>query len=198
MSNIWFTSDTHAFHKNIVKGISSWSEGGDREFKDEVEMTEYIAGAINRYVASGDTLYHLGDWSFGGIDKVSRFRDMINCNNINLVYGNHDHHIQNNRVFNGIELRKLFGTTRFYHEVKVGKENLVLMHYPILSWNNIRRGAIMIHGHEHGDVNYLNDGTRRIDVGVDSIHSLLGEYRPVNIDDILGLISGDITGVGHH
>ena len=45
-----------------------------------------------------DTLYHLGDWSFGGIENIWNFRKRINCKNIYLVPGNHDHHIKKNKL----------------------------------------------------------------------------------------------------
>jgi calcineurin-like phosphoesterase family protein len=97
MSNIFFTSDTHAYHRNIAgPKVSQW-KSGYRDFNDEYEMTAEIIKQINNTVDKDDTLYHLGDWSFGGIDEIWEFRKQINCKNIHLILGNHDHHIENNK-----------------------------------------------------------------------------------------------------
>lgn len=107
MSNIWFTSDTHYHHKNIVKGVTSWVDspehaGGShstqntRPFKTLEEHDQALVDNINKHVKPEDILYHLGDWSFGGIEQIWNFRKQLNCKNIHLIYGNHDHHIERN------------------------------------------------------------------------------------------------------
>ena len=61
MSNeVWFTSDTHAWHGNIIKYCN-------RPWADSEEMTEGIAERINALVPAHATLYHLGDFSFGDL-----------------------------------------------------------------------------------------------------------------------------------
>lgn len=103
MSKIWFTSDTHYNHKNICRGTSTWDLSEEihqktRDFDTIEEMNDYIVKGINDNVKENDILYHLGDWSFGGIDSIWEFRRRIKCKNIHLVLGNHDHHIENNRM----------------------------------------------------------------------------------------------------
>lgn len=89
--NIWFTSDTHFYHKNITRGVSEWDRGGKtRDFDTIEEMTDSIINGINKYVKKDDILFHLGDWSFGGIDKIWEARKRIDCENIYLIAGNHD------------------------------------------------------------------------------------------------------------
>jgi predicted phosphodiesterase len=61
-------------------------------------MNQALVDGINKNVKFNDVLIHLGDWSFGGIDKIWEFRKQINCQNIYHVYGNHDHHISRNKV----------------------------------------------------------------------------------------------------
>ena len=100
MSNIFFTSDTHYAHKNICVGVSEWDDKTKscRKFQTLEEMNELIVNNINKYVKENDILYHLGDWSFGGINNIWEFRKRINCKNIYLVPGNHDHHIKKNKI----------------------------------------------------------------------------------------------------
>jgi len=111
MSKIWFTSDTHYNHKNLCLGVSSWSNKhlSARKFDTLEEMNKLIVKNINDVVEENDILYHLGDWSFGGIENIWEFKKQINCKNVYLVPGNHDHHVKNNkpmatkwiRYFNG-------------------------------------------------------------------------------------------------
>lgn len=155
---IWFVSDTHYGHKNIVKGVSSWSDtSGCRPFETLDAHNDWLVKMINDRVARQDTLYHLGDWSFGGKDKIKEFREQLNCERIHLVKGNHDHHIT---AHNSLTL---FESVSYYLEL----DNLVLMHYPIESWNGMETGVRHLHGHVHGHSPSLISG--RYDVGVDAL-----------------------------
>src|SRR3990167_11008230 len=101
MSQIWFTSDSHGYHKNICSGSTSWdltdkSGMTCRDFKNEYEMTNHIIKQINKCVKEDDVLYHCGDFTFGGKDKIHLFRSQLICKTIHLCYGNHDEHIRKN------------------------------------------------------------------------------------------------------
>ena len=89
MKNIWFTSDTHFGHKNIVRGTSEWDLTGNhqstRDFDTMEEHNYALVKAINATVKSEDILYHLGDWSFGGHENIKKFRDQLNCQEIHLI-----------------------------------------------------------------------------------------------------------------
>ena len=61
-------------------------------------MNNAIVNSINSVVREDDILIHLGDWSFGGIEQIWEFRKRIQCKNIYLFLGNHDHFIEQNRV----------------------------------------------------------------------------------------------------
>lgn len=98
MSNIFFTSDTHFGHGNISgKNESRW-KSGYRHYPSLHEMNKDLTSQINKIVKPDDTLYHLGDWSFGGIENIWKFRKQIMCKNIHLILGNHDHHIEEDKV----------------------------------------------------------------------------------------------------
>jgi calcineurin-like phosphoesterase family protein len=188
-NNIWFTSDTHYGHKNIVSGVTNWrNEDGEvpfdavRNFPDTETMNDMIVDNINRNVEENDYLIHLGDWSFGGIEKVTEFRERINCKNIVLMLGNHDHHIQKEK-----SLQKLFTHVTHYEELSVTKKHeshkFILCHYPIISWNNQRNGAYMIHGHQHlkGDKRFCDRQEKRMDIGLCGSPN----FRPYHLDEIV-------------
>ena len=98
--NIWFTSDTHYNHKNICRGISTWAnkETTTRDFLTLEKMNHAMVNSINSLVMPDDILYHLGDWSFGGIESIWQFRERIICKTIHLIPGNHDEHIKKNKI----------------------------------------------------------------------------------------------------
>ena len=202
--NIWFTSDSHFGHTNICRGVSKWNTGNEEEFikatrnfPDLETMNEHIVENINNCVGENDWLIHLGDFSFGGIENIEVFRSQIKCKNIVLILGNHDHHIENNKE----NVRKHFTHVAHYEELDVTVENrlgankhkFVLCHYPIVSWNNMPRGAFMLHGHQHlkGDARF-GEG-RRMDVGMCGSP----EFRPYHIDEVLDLLSGRISRERH-
>lgn len=168
--SLYFTSDTHYGHKNICKGTTSWTDASRcRDFEDVSHMNSEIVDNINFFVQPDDILVHLGDWSFGGIEKVTEFRNRILCQNIILITGNHDHHIERH-----VGLQNLFSSVHKYLELSViheyGTSKFVLMHFPIASWNNMSRGAIHLHGHVHFDNRHKLGNGKMLDVGMDGFN----------------------------
>ena len=92
----FFTSDSHYGHHNMCSGISRWKQGF-RNYQTLEEMNDALVDGINSVVREDDVLFHLGDWSFGGIDNIWEFRKRIRCKNIYLILGNHDEHIELNK-----------------------------------------------------------------------------------------------------
>ena len=166
---LYFTSDTHYMHTNICRGTTRWSnaDGFTRDFDTLDQMNDRIVNGINSAVGQDDILFHLGDWSFGGFERIEEFRNRINCKNIHIVLGNHDHHIERDRE----GIRGLFTSVNQYLELEVkGKDweqNYVLMHYPIISWNKMNDGVIHLHGHVHLSADRRIGKGKTMDVGVD-------------------------------
>ena len=175
--NTWITSDTHYSHKNIVRGVSRWEGGrGTRDIDTLQEMNEKLVENINNCAKENDTLYHLGDWSFGGVEMIPEFRNKLICKNIHLLLGNHDNHIAANKN----DTAKLFSSVAHYREVKIAGQQIIMSHYPMTSWNYKFQGGYMLSGHCHGNLPkelYLG---KSMDVGIDT-HS---EFRPYHIDEI--------------
>ena len=101
---LFFISDTHFAHNNICRATTKWDTRNDltRDFKSLELMNQTIIERINAVVGEDDILFHLGDWSFGGIEQIWKFRKQIFCKNIHLILGNHDHHIEDNKILPGI------------------------------------------------------------------------------------------------
>lgn len=170
----YVTADTHAFHgrADILK---------ERGFTDAYVMTEFMANAINSVVLAKDTLYHLGDFAFGGLDNAVRFREMLNCRKVVLIAGNHDFRLRRHKEF-----LRLFHEVYDLLEIKSCGLPVVLCHYPIESWARKKRGSVHLHGHSHGNCRRI---PRRKDVGVDC------EPVPLPVDEVVKALSLENDGV---
>ena len=172
-------------------------------------MNYAIVKNINNCVSQDDTLYCLGDWSFGGMDNIWNFRKQIICKNIYLIPGNHDHHIKNNKVlpnvfeeynvgfvdimpihghFSQVYAKELFKEVLPQcYKLKVDKSTeIILSHYPIEEWEDMDKGSIHLHGHCHGNINDCETNTiyKRMDIGID-----WKEFRPYSIDEIVEIMN---------
>jgi len=184
---VWFTSDTHYNHANICRATTNWT-GADaltRDFSSLERMNDELVHWINQRVEQNDILIHLGDWSFGGFDSIKQFRDRIVCQNVHLVLGNHDQHIERNKD----NVQSLFSSVNQYLDLEVSwwvpgkkkeRQRFICMHYPIASWNGMNDGAIHLHGHVHLP-NHLRLATgKAMDVGVDG-----NGLEPINMREII-------------
>ena len=203
---LFFTSDTHYHHRNLVKGESKWvNTKGCRDFETLQENDDKLVNGINSVVGTNDILFHLGDWSFGDLKHYKEFRSRINCQNIYLIYGNHDGYI----IKNDKELQSMFKECSFYREITYNSQKIIMSHYGFRVWNKSHEGSWMLHGHSHGslspsvsgplitelldkkkytELRMLAEGThpevhsngKTMDVGVDTHW----DFRPYSFDEI--------------
>lgn len=175
----FFTSDTHYAHANICRGTSRWPADKPviRPHDTLEEMNSAIVDAINAVVGEHDELWHLGDWSFGGAERVGEMRERVRCRCVHLLLGNHDKHIHPGD--------SRFASVREYAELGVGWGTLVLMHYPIETWRSKSNGFVHLHGHVHTMAGPVT-GDRRMDVGVDATRAVAGRavYAPWSEEEI--------------
>lgn len=153
---IYFTSDTHFWHKNILKY--------GRDFKTVEDMNNTLIQNWNVRVKNNDEVWFLGDFAFRNeYDTLQQLNGKKH-----LIVGNHD---RKTKLIAGWE------SVDYYKEISVDGRRIVLFHYPIASWNCAHHGALHFHGHCHGNFKSLDT---RIDVGVDC-----WEYKPVTLNEIL-------------
>lgn len=179
-NNIWFTSDQHFHHTNIIKHSK-------RPFEDVKEMNEMMIVNYNSVVRNGDLVYHLGDFSFGTPEQSTSIAKRL-AGQRYLVFGNHDKRLRKERDF----LAQWIWAKDFA-EIKVGDQKIVLCHYPFLTWAGSHRGAYDLHGHCHGSLK-PDPNALRVDVGVDCWN-----YFPVNYDEIAKVMSKkEFKPLDHH
>nr|WP_316619144.1 ATP-binding protein [uncultured Ruminococcus sp.] len=81
---VFFISDLHFYHFNIIKSCS-------RPFRDEIEMNEKLIENFNSTVSENDEVYILGDLAYRYPDIQSVNSCIARLSGIkHLVVGNHD------------------------------------------------------------------------------------------------------------
>ena len=174
VGKIWFCSDTHGFHQNILKYCN-------RPFGSVEEMNDALVTNWNSVVKPDDYVYHLGDFCFGNVDKWNWFLEPGKLNgHIHLILGNHDPE----RVFREGTLIERFDSIEFQHILIIEGWTVILNHFPFASFsNNFDHKVIQLFGHIHsgpeGIGNVLPEGKtlqwNQYDVGVDN-----NNYTPVS------------------
>lgn len=172
---LFLTSDTHFGHQNILRLC-------ERPFNTIEEHDQKLIENWNSVVGPEDTVFHLGDFCFGGAQKWKEIRDQLN-GHIILILGNHDIKTVSQSMLT------MFDYVTQQMKIQVDGRTVYLNHFPFLTfahWNPdiYQRDALAfaLSGHTHirrGDTGYdaqfasLYKSTQ-YDVGVD-----LNEYKPI-------------------
>ena len=166
---IFFTSDSHAGHANIIRFDNAALEPvlghKPRPYRTVEEMDAAMVLHWNSVVGPKDIVYHLGDMCLHKDPReAAPWRRQLN-GTIRLVLGNH-------RSIDKILVREgLVDPLTPEFELKVedadapgGSQLIVLSHYSHRVWNKSHHGSWHLFGHSHGSL--PDDPTSRsIDVG---------------------------------
>lgn len=183
---IWFTSDTHFFHRNIMKFCPRTRRGNDAD-----EMTELMIKSWNEVVEPGDVVYNLGDLAWGDSQqKVLNTLLRLNGEH-HLILGNHDKMIERGKWK---DVCHFFASVSPYKKITVENTTVVLFHYPMREWDGMHRGAYQLFGHVHGSLNSKPHG-KSMDVGIDARSDDL--MRPFAWDEIRATLA-DRPIIRHH
>jgi calcineurin-like phosphoesterase family protein len=192
---IFFTSDTHFGHYNIInfckrpivegfQGVPpTLSRNEAKQLNDELLIRRW-----NECIKADDEVYHLGDFAFYGKTKAAEIIQRLNGRKY-LIRGNHDGHASQWWLYQGFQWVKDYYVVRVHEQQTIADhlvqyhQNIVLCHFPILSWENMQHGSWHLHGHCHGALNHLNEKTTRYDVGVDP-----NNWYPLTYDEVKGIM----------
>ena len=180
--NVWFTSDTHFSHANIIKY-------GDRPFKDVTEMNEELIRRWNETVPEDGIVFHLGDFCLGGSKEWNDIMCRLHSK-IYLILGNHDM-----KAFRQGYVGRFESVTQQMC-IRVGGQSIILNHNPFLAYGGSYRDVWQLFGHVHSGprahtgldnprLNYLLP--RQYDVGVDN-----NDYRPVSFYEVKAKIEEQV------
>ncbi len=158
MSEIFFTSDHHFGHENIIRFCN-------RPFSDAREMNQEMIKRWNEKVRPKDIVYHLGDFALTHKEKLEAILDQLN-GKIHLIAGNHEGA--------AMQLKSRFSWVKEYYELKVkdsdcsnGVQRIILFHYAMRTWRGQSRGNWHLYGHSHANLPDWED-QYCFDIGVDA------------------------------
>jgi calcineurin-like phosphoesterase family protein len=168
MSNLYFTSDQHFGHNNVIKFCN-------RPFTPET-MTRELIERHNSVVSQGARVYHLGDIFWRTITAMAANTILKQLNGQHyFIWGNHDETVE--------ELLKWQPDAFVWAKdtYVVGKESnhprIILSHYSHQVWRGSHRGDWHLFGHTHGALKGIG---KSFDVGVDCWN-----YFPVSIEQVI-------------
>lgn len=173
MKNIFFTSDHHFGHKNIIKF-------SNRPFESVEEMDETMIERWNEKIKPNDEVYHIGDVALCSPNKLKKILARLN-GKIYLIKGNHEK--------SALECKDHFEWIKDYYELKVedadfheGRQMIALLHYGMRVWNASHWGTFHLYGHSHGT---LPDDpkSRSFDVGVDC-----HDFYPLSYEEVKAIM----------
>lgn len=156
---LFLISDTHFFHKNIIKYC-------DRGFNSVEEMNKTLIDKWNSKVNKEDIVIHLGDFALADEDNIIELRKKLN-GTIILIEGNHDW-----------RLKEDYGFIIIKGNMQVG--NIILSHRPI-PLEELPKGIINIFGHIHQKE--VLDSTRQINLSVEKTN-----YEPIELSKVCKLL----------
>lgn len=171
MADIWFISDTHFNHANILKFTR---EDGSkvRDFESLEHMNQTMIDNWNSVVKKGDKVYHLGDVFFGSKQDFAKLWPKLNGSK-RLVVGNHDDtmHMSMGGFFQKVMLWRQFA-----------EHGLLFTHVPVhpsTLQESRFTGKPMINVHGHIHANKSPDGPYRC-VCVEQTN-----YTPVHLEELI-------------
>lgn len=183
--HIWFTSDTHFGHSNILKFCN-------RPFTNIKEHDEVLINNWNAIVQPNDTVFHLGDFAFASPGYIREVVSRLN-GNITLIIGNHDWKNLNQSTL------ELFNKTAQQLYIQINGRKVLLNHYPMLCFAGTYRRdedrVYQLFGHVHSGPNaIIGEDLPRLeylfnncqyDVGVDN-----NNFRPISFTEVDNILNG--------
>ena len=175
-NKIWFTSDTHFCHKNIINFC-------ERPYGSIEEMNKALIDNWNERVGDNDIIFHLGDVAF--CYDWSNILSQLKGRKF-LVLGNHD------KYYNRGKNASFFEAITPKIVANIDGRTVYMNHEPLLTFSGIFNGqSINLFGHVHTQEGITNGDSERLkilspyhyDVGVDN-----NNYYPVSWEEVQEII----------
>ena len=169
MANIFFCSDHHFYHQNIL--TFKRDDGTPlREFQDVNHMNEIIVQRHNERVRPNDKVYFLGDVTMSRNARGLEILGRMNGEKV-LIKGNHD-------LCKPQQYLQYFKDIRGSHQF----DGMILTHIPIHP-DSLARWGLNVHGHLHYQVVRLPlsqiPDRRYYNVSMERIN-----YTPVSLEEV--------------
>lgn len=187
--NIFFTSDTHFGHTNIIKYCK-------RPFNSIEEHDETLIKNWNNKVGENDIIFHLGDFAFGSEKKWMNYLEQLNGKKY-LIIGNHDWRNLTPGVL------KYFENVSQQMNLRIKNTHIWLNHFPYLCFSGAWKGlnaSWQLFGHVHTSP-YADSGldhqrlanlfTTQFDVGTDN-----NNFTPISFYEVKEKINTQMMSLG--
>jgi len=179
---LFFTSDTHFCHDNIIKYCN-------RPFENVKEMNQVLVDNWNKVIPEDGIVFHLGDFALGASTKsVQNILHSLNGQKY-LIIGNHEKAALSKEflrnLWEGIyDIAEIFVEDE---EITYKEQHIVMCHYPMIAWNAGHRGSWQLFGHVHGGISnkgVIKHSPAQLDVGVDC-----HDYTPISYEQVKEIIT---------
>lgn len=181
-SKVFFTSDTHFGHKNILRFCN-------RPWATIAEHDQALIQNWNNIVPEDAVVFHLGDFCYkgGGFPTIQHLKGLLH-GQIVLIRGNHDPDTRKTQNFQ--KLQQLFTGVYDLLQIEVEGQRILMSHYPLLTWPHAygQHPTWQLFGHVHlrKRITSLDAFTveqccrpTQYEVGVD-----LNGYRPISFQNL--------------
>lgn len=196
---IFVSSDFHLGHQREFV----WK---DRGYASVQEHDDALINKVNEVVRPNDILLFLGDFCLNTTkEQFDQYLDRIKCQNIMALWGNHNNPHEKKvypnllQVSGGEQYPVKYRNMTFlghYAEVILNGQYVVLFHYPISVWNEMKNGSWHLCGHSHYSFPQSQADNlygKILDVGWD------GHAKPLSFQDIATVMDGKrFKAVDHH
>lgn len=164
----WYTADPHFGHESIIANAR-------RPFRNVDHMAAVLIERLWDHVSAEDDLWIIGDFAFGPKAKnegwLQGIFTQLPGGRRHLVVGNHDGPLTQALPWDSVS---------WLVEVDDPASDgpVTLCHYPMMTWNHARKGALHLFGHVHGN---WQGSTNAVNAGVD-----VWDFRPVTQREAAG------------
>jgi calcineurin-like phosphoesterase family protein len=172
-------------------------------------MTWGIINKVNEIVRPNDIIFNLGDFCLNTTEEeFESFLSALNCQNIYYITGNHNSRIKDaykkalqselgRADINAYPVRyKNIVFCGDYMEVVIDGQLIIMCHYPMDVFNEMRHSAIMVCGHSHYTYEKTRSdyqGSKRLDLSWD------GHMKPLSFQEVRNIMNKkNIPELDHH
>jgi calcineurin-like phosphoesterase family protein len=175
LQKLWFYSDPHFFHHNIIRYAN-------RPYQNVEDMNQDLILKLNSKVGKNDKVIFVGDMFFfkrnkEDIQKCLDIFHALNGNHKTLIIENHD----KSSFFLPYDMSVKSLT------INIQNEEVLINHYPYrptdrpeMTRRPLDEGKFLVHGHSHNKVKVKN---KMINVCCDS-----WDYFPISLEEISEII----------
>jgi calcineurin-like phosphoesterase family protein len=172
MEKIFFISDTHFSHRNVLHYDS-------RPWTDIRQHDDDLVDKWNSKVDKSDTVYHLGDFALAGRQRQNDLIQRLN-GKIYLVLGNHD-----KKHLVGVEYFVPKRTSE--PDLVINEKRIKISHYPFDLVMDLSYTDVYLFGHSHINgphVSYIKD-LNGVQIIAYNMYCGYWDFEPKTLEEIL-------------